>query len=211
MKRLFDLFLAITGLLITGPLMLLIGILIRATSPGPIFFRQIRVGRHEKYFRIYKFRTMVQEAEKLGTSVTTQTDPRITPLGRFLRNTKLDELPQLINVLKGDMSIVGPRPDVPEIVAAYTPEMRKIFNIRPGVTSLATLHLKDEESILAGVKDPDKFYKDVLVPLKVKLAMGQVKKKSFFFDLMIVLQTIYVLLPGCRLKGHPEVEKIRKG
>lgn len=155
---------------------------------------------------------MVAYAERLGTSVTTRKDPRITRIGRFLRKTKLDELPQLWNVLKGDMSLVGPRPDVPEIVQKYTPEMKRIFQIRPGITSVATLHLRDEEAILARVHDPDRFYEDVLVPLKVKLSMEHVDRNSFAFDLKILFQTIWMLTLGrwWPIKEHPAIAKLRE-
>jgi len=194
-----------------APLMTVVAILIKATSRGPVFFRQERVGWKEKVFRVYKFRTMVEGAEDLGTSVTTQNDPRITSVGRVLRRTKLDELPQLINVFKGDMSLVGPRPDVPEIVRNYNPEMRRIFHVRPGITSVATLHLKDEEGIMAKVNDPDRFYEDVLVPLKIRLAMAHVHNNSFLFDLKILCQTIWMLTLGRwrPIEEHPEVGKLK--
>ena len=196
MKRLFDFIVVSIVLTLLTPLMGMIALLIKASSPGPIFFRQDRVGLKEKRFKVLKFRSMVERAEEIGTSVTTQNDPRITPVGRVLRRTKLDELPQLINVFKGDMSFVGPRPDVPEIVEKYNPEMRRIFKIRPGITSVATLHLKNEEGILVQVDDPDTFYEEVLVPLKVKLAMEHVDKNSFTFDLKVLFQTIWMLTLG---------------
>jgi len=154
---------------------------------------------------------MVDGAEVMGTSVTAGNDPRITPIGRALRRTKLDELLQLLNVLKGDMSLVGPRPDVPEIVENYTNEMKRIFEIRPGITSVATLHLRDEEGILERMKDPDKFYEDVLVPLKVKLAMEHVDKNSFWFDMKILVQTVWILTLGRMwpIEEHPEAAKLK--
>jgi lipopolysaccharide/colanic/teichoic acid biosynthesis glycosyltransferase len=194
------------------PMIAVLAYLIRQSSPGPVFFRQDRVGMQEKPFRMYKFSSMVDHAEQMGTSVTTRKDPRITPLGRILRKTKLDELPQLINVFKGDMSLVGPRPDVPEIVRNYSPEMRRIFQIRPGITSLATLHLKDEEEILAEVSDPDQFYENVLVPWKVKLAMEHVNRNSFAFDLRILCQTIWTVTLGrwWPIEEHQAVSKLKK-
>ena len=170
--------------------------LIKTTSSGPIFYRQDRVGWKEMIFRVYKFRTMVDSAEKLGSSVTTRRDPRITSIGKLLRRSKADELPQLFNVLKGDMSLVGPRPDVPEIVRNFTPEMRRIFEIRPGITSVATLHLRDEETLLSKVPDPDTFYETILVPLKVRLAMEHVDRNSFAFDLKVLCQTLWMLTLG---------------
>ena len=132
MKRLFDIIFALFGLAFFAPLMLVVAIIIKLTSKGSALYAQARSGLHRKAFYVYKFRTMVDKAEALGTSVTTDIDPRVTPIGRFLRKTKLDELPQLFNVLKGDMSFVGPRPDVPEITDKYTPEMRRVFEVRPG-------------------------------------------------------------------------------
>jgi lipopolysaccharide/colanic/teichoic acid biosynthesis glycosyltransferase len=154
---------------------------------------------------------MVDKAEKLGTSVTARNDPRITGVGKFLRKTKLDELPQLINVLKGDMSLVGPRPDVPEIVENYTEDMMSIFDIPPGITSIGTLHLRDEEDILDRVEDPDNFYEKTLVPLKVKLNMKHVEMNSFVFDLKILGQTLWMLSLGrwFPIEEIPEVTRLR--
>jgi len=212
LKRVFDFAAVCFALPLICPVMAIIAFLIRATSNGHIFFRQDRVGLHQKIFRVYKFRTMVRGAEEMGTSVTTRKDPRITPIGRILRKLKLDELPQVINVFTGDMSLVGPRPDVPEIVENYTTEMRQIFKIRPGITSVATLHLRDEESILADVDEPDTFYEDILVPLKVKLAMEHVDRNSFTFDLKILCQTVWMLSVGrwWPIEEHEAVAKLKK-
>ena len=212
MKRFFDFTAAGIGLIFIAPIITIIGLLIRSTSPGPVFFRQNRVGLNGKIFRVYKFRTMVDRAEDLGTSVTTGNDSRITPLGRFLRRTKLDELPQLINVFNGDMSLVGPRPDVPEIINNYTSEMRRIFNVRPGITSIATLHLRDEEGVLAKVEDSDSFYEEIMVPLKVKLAMEHVDEDSFWFDIKILFQTLWMLTLGrwWPIEEHPEVVELKR-
>ena len=211
-KRAFDFVAVCFALPLICPVMAIIAFLIRATSNGPIFFRQERVGLHQKIFRAYKFRTMVQDAEEMGTSVTTRRDPRITPIGGVLRKLKLDELPQLVNVFTGDMSLVGPRPDVPEIVENYTLEMRQIFQIRPGITSVATLHLRDEEEILAGVDEPDTFYEDILVPLKIKLAMEHIERDSFLFDLKILCQTVWMLSLGrwWPIDEHQAVSELKK-
>lgn len=192
--------------------MIIIAFLIKVTTPGPVFYQQERVGWQEKTFRAYKFRTMVEGAEKMGSSVTTSDDRRITPIGRLLRRTKMDELPQLINVFKGDMSLVGPRPEVAEIVQNYTPEMKHIFQVRPGITSLATLHLNDEEEILADVSDPDQFYENILVPLKVKLAMEHVNRNSFSFDLRILCQTMWTVTLGrwWPIEEHPAVSELKE-
>lgn len=212
MKRFFDLIASFWGIMFFLPLMVIIAVLIKLTSRGAVLYAQKRVGLHEKIFFVYKFRTMVEKADTLGTSVTTDFDPRITPVGRVLRKTKLDELPQLFNVFKGDMSFVGPRPDVPEITAKYTPAMKQIFAVRPGITSVATLHFRHEEEILAKVPDPDKFYDNVVVPLKVELAMEHVRRNSFWFDLSILLQTVWVLTPFeglCPVK-EPEIVRVFK-
>lgn len=195
MKRLFDFIASLLGMIVFAPLMFVIVLIIKLTSQGPVLFTQARVGWQERIFHVYKFRTMVNRADTMGSSVTTGTDPRITPIGQILRRTKLDELPQLFNVFLGDMSFVGPRPDVPEITAKYTIKMKEIFAVRPGITSVATLHLRYEEQILAKVADPDKFYDEVVVPLKVELAMEHVRRNSFWFDLKILFETVWVLTP----------------
>jgi lipopolysaccharide/colanic/teichoic acid biosynthesis glycosyltransferase len=154
---------------------------------------------------------MVVNASRLGSSVTTGNDRRITSVGRILRRTKLDELPQLWNVLKGDMSLVGPRPDVPEIVAAYTPTMRRILDVRPGMTSVASLHLRDEELLLAIARQPDNAYLEVMVPFKVTLAMAHVDNQAIWFDLAIIFQTIWAITCGRLLKNaeHPSIVDLR--
>ncbi len=194
--RVFDFILAIIGILIISPLFLILAVLVKFSSPGPIIYSQERVGRNGRIFLLYKMRTMVNNADQIGTSVTTGEDPRITKIGRILRKTKLDELPQLFNVLRGDMSIVGPRPDVPEIVNQYSPEMRRILEIRPGITSNATLHLRNEEDLLSHANDPDKAYQDIFIPAKITLAMEHVERKSFLFDLSVLFQTVWALTVG---------------
>ena len=213
MKRLFDIICSIFGLVIFSLPMAIIAFWIKLSSRGPVLYSQKRTGRREKIFYIHKFRTMVDKADTLGTSVTTGVDPRITPVGRILRKTKLDELPQLFNVLKGDMSFVGPRQDVPEITEKYTPAMKRIFSVRPGITSVATLHFRHEEEILAKVHDPDKFYDEVVVPLKVELAMEHVRRNSFWFDMKILLQTVWALTPFGKIwpvKEHELVKSFRE-
>ncbi len=155
---------------------------------------------------------MVINADQIGTSVTTGKDHRVTKIGRILRKTKLDELPQLWNVLKGDMSFVGPRPDVPEIVNNYNSEMRRIFEVRPGITSNATLHLRNEEDLLSLAQAPDKAYYEIFVPAKVKLAMEHVERKSFLFDFGVLLKTVWALTGGSiwSIKEHPIVDEIKQ-
>lgn len=212
LSRILDVALVCAALPLVLALIVLVAVVHKLIQGGPLFYSQLRVGKGEKLFRIYKFRTMVENADTAGSSVTTGRDPRITPFGRFLRKTKLDELPQLFNILKGDMGFVGPRPDVPEIIRTYTPGMRRIFQVRPGLTSYATLHLCDEEQLLARVKDPEAFYENTLVPLKVRLAMEHVERTSFFFDLRILAQTLFKLsFPGAllRLREDPLVSELR--
>ena len=196
MMRIFDFTIALLGLLLLAPLFFLSAAIVKISSPGPVFYDQERVGRYGRLFRLYKFRTMVDTAEQMGTSVTTGDDPRITRFGKFLRKTKLDELPQIWNVLKGDMSFVGPRPDVPDIVNNYSSEMMKILNVRPGITSNATLNLRNEEDLLSLAKYPDRAYEEIFIPAKVKLAMEHVTRNSFFFDVGILLRTIWALTCG---------------
>jgi len=208
-KRFFDLLLSFVGILALAPVLLIVAIAVKCSSRGPVLYTQKRSGLHGSIFSVYKFRTMVDRAETLGTSVTTQADPRVTSLGRFLRRTKLDELPQLFNVLKGDMSFVGPRPDVPEIVAKYTPEIKKILSVRPGITSLATLHFRDEEVLLSKAENPDRFYEKILVPFKVELAMEHVRRHSFWFDFKVLVQTVWVLTPFAKILPVRELEMVR--
>ena len=211
--RLFDLLAALCGLIILFPVLLILALWIKVTSPGSVIFKQLRVGKDGCPFYLYKFRSMVTNAEQLGSSVTIDYDPRITCVGRILRRTKLDELPQLWNVIKGDMSLVGPRPDVPEIVDTYSPQMRQILAVRPGITSFASLHIINEEEILSQYADPDQAYLDIIVPLKIKLGMLHVEYNSFWFDIKILLQTIWALSLGrfiFRLDKPPEVIALQK-
>ncbi len=201
--RLFDFIVSIIGICILFPLFIISGLLIKFTSPGSIFYIQDRVGRSSCIFRLYKFRSMVINADSIGTSVTSGKDPRITRIGRVLRKTKLDELPQLWNVLKGDMSFVGPRPDVPEIINNYTDEMKRILDIRPGITSNASLYLKNEEDLLSLAIDHDSAYEEIFVPAKVNLAMEHVNRRSFLFDFGILIKTVWYLTVG---KVYPTKE-----
>ena len=211
-KRLFDLVGCCFAIMVSSPIMILISLLIKSTSSGKVLFCQKRVGQQKKVFSIYKFRSMIINADKLGSSVTTSNDTRITTIGKLLRKTKLDELPQLFNVLKGDMSLVGPRPDVPEIVRTYSPEMQRIFKIRPGITSLATLYFTHEETLLSTVPDPDAFYEEILVPLKINFDMEHVERNSFTFDLKILCQTLWILTFGrwWPIQEHPALSDLKQ-
>lgn len=210
--RIFDFVVSLIGIVILLPVFLFTALFIKCTSPGPITYSQKRVGYNGRLFSLYKFRSMVVNADRIGTSVTTGKDPRITKVGRILRKTKLDELPQLWNVLKGDMSFVGPRPDVQEIINNYTAEMKRILEVRPGITSNASLHLRNEEELLSLAKEPDKAYEEIFAPAKVGLAMEHVHRKSFIFDLGILLKTLWILTVGriCPTKEPLIVKEIKQ-
>lgn len=198
-KRLFDLTLAALGLVVLAPLLLLIGLLIRLDSPGPALFRQERVGRGGRPFTILKFRTMRTDAERTGAQVTVGGDARITRLGRVLRAAKLDELPQLVNVLRGDMSFVGPRPEVPRYVALYTPEQREVLRVRPGITDLASIEFRDENELLRGHADPERAYVEQILPRKLELNRAYLERSSVAYDLVLILRTIWkVVAPAAR-------------
>lgn len=194
LKRSFDLFVSTVVLLLLAPLFLIIAILIKKDSRGPVFYRGERVGRYGKMFRIFKFRTMVSNAEKLGGSSTADDDPRITQIGKMLRKYKIDELPQLFNVFLGQMSLVGPRPEVKKFVDMYTSRERAILSVRPGITDWASIWNSDEGSILAGAEDPDKAYMELIRPEKIRLQLKYVENASFVTDLKILLQTVAKLL-----------------
>lgn len=193
-KRVFDIFFSLIGLIIFSPLFFLIAYLIKREDGGPVFYRGVRIGQFGKPFRIYKFRTMVVDAEKIGGPSTADDDPRITKIGKFIRKYKLDELPQLINVLKGEMSIVGPRPEVPFYVNMFTEEEKKILNVKPGITDWASLWNPDEGAILAGSSDPEKTYMEKIRPIKLKLQLKYVEERSFLTDLKIIFLTVLTVL-----------------
>lgn len=189
-KRLLDLVLALPAALLLLPLTAALALAVKLDSPGPALFRQQRVGRGGRPFTIYKLRTMVARAPELGPGLTAGGDPRITRLGRFLRRTKLDELPQLWNVLRGDMSLVGPRPEVPEYVARYPAELRdKVLSVRPGITADAALEFFDEESELQRAPDPEAWYLERILPRKLELYARYVDRWTLRGDLMTILRT----------------------
>ena len=193
-KRIFDLLFAIFGLIILAPLMLGIAIIIKICSRGPIFFRQKRIGRFGIPFTMYKFRTMVPNAECLGEKITVGQDVRITPVGIFLRKYKFDELPQLFNVLKGEMSFVGPRPEVEKYVQVYPEDFEEILKIRPGLSDLASIKYRDEASILTKKADPEEYYCNVILPDKLSLSKQYIKTISFKSDLSIIGNTLRSIL-----------------
>jgi lipopolysaccharide/colanic/teichoic acid biosynthesis glycosyltransferase len=193
-KRIFDFLVSLFGLVILSPLFLIIAILIKLDSEGPVFYRGERIGKDGRPFRIFKFRTMVKDAEKMGGPSTSADDPRLTKIGKFLRKYKLDELPQLINVLKGEMSLVGPRPEVKMYVDMLKPEEKEIiFSVKPGMTDLASLWDFHEEEVLKGSEDPEKTYMEKIRPKKIQLQIEYVKNHSFLLDLKIILKTILKL------------------
>ena len=191
-KRVFDLLFVIPGILILLPLLVLIAILVKIDSKGPILFRQKRVGRYGSLFEVYKFRTMVIDAEKMGLKITVGHDPRITKIGHFLRKYKLDELPQLFNVLFGEMSLVGPRPEVPDYVSLY-PEAtrRKILSVRPGITDPASLKYKDENSLLENAKDPNYTYVHEIMPEKLKYYSEYIENQHLWLDFKLIVTTLF--------------------
>ena len=193
-KRIFDIIASGIGLIVLSPLMLIIAYLIKKEDGGPVFYRGVRVGKYGKPFRIYKFRTMVVDAEKIGGPSTADDDPRITRVGKILRKYKLDELPQLINVLKGEMSIVGPRPEVQFYVDMFTEEEKDILSVKPGITDWASLWNPDEGAILAGSPDPEKTYMEKIRPTKIRLQLKYVKERSFWVDLKIIALTILTVI-----------------
>jgi lipopolysaccharide/colanic/teichoic acid biosynthesis glycosyltransferase len=193
-KRLFDVVFSLLGLLLIAPVLLLIGVLVTLASPGPILYRGVRVGRNGKAFRILKFRTMVVDAELRGGSATAEDDPRLTSIGKFLRRYKLDELPQLVNVLKGDMSFVGPRPEVQKYVDRYSREEKAILKLRPGITDWASIWNSNEAAVLEGSSDPERTYEELILPTKVALQLKYLKNHSCFTDLKILFHTFAKLV-----------------
>ncbi len=193
-KRLFDLAVALGGLLVFGLPMLLIAAWVRLDSPGPVFFRQERVGRYGRPFRIHKFRTMVVDAPSRGPAITVGADPRITRAGAWLRRSKLDELPQLLDVLAGSMSIVGPRPEVPQYVALYPEGLReRVLSMRPGITDPASLRMIDESVLLAAAADPEREYREVVMPAKLREAAAYADGATLWSDLRVVGRTLAAL------------------
>jgi lipopolysaccharide/colanic/teichoic acid biosynthesis glycosyltransferase len=196
-KRILDLVVSALGLLLLLPVLAIIAVIIKLDSPGPIFFRQERVGRGGRSFRIFKFRSMVVDAEHAGTALTLRADRRITRAGMFLRRSKLDELPQLINVLLGDMSLVGPRPEVPEFIKFYTPEQRVIIlSMRPGITDYAAILFRDESLLLDGRRDPVEVYRREIMPAKLAHYERYSREIGTANDLRVILATVLLLVAG---------------
>jgi lipopolysaccharide/colanic/teichoic acid biosynthesis glycosyltransferase len=194
MKRVFDVIVAAVGLLLLTPILLLVSLLIKLDSPGPVFFTQERMGRKFRPFRIYKFRTMVPDAPRLGGKITAGADPRITCIGRYLRWTKVDELPQLLNVLKGDMSVVGPRPEVRQYVELFRSDYEEILQISPGITDLASVYYRHEAELLGRAENPEDRYVKEILPEKIKLAKEYLHRSSFCFDIVVLLKTFVAIV-----------------
>lgn len=189
LKRAFDIGASLAGLALMSPVLLILAVTIKLTSSGPVFYRGVRGGLAGAAFRIFKFRSMVQNADRLGGPSTAGDDPRLTRVGRMMRRYKLDELPQLINVLVGDMSFVGPRPEVLSEVEAYSEEHRQILRIRPGITDWASIWNSNEESVLAGAADPHAAYKQLIQPTKLQLQLKYCRERTFLIDLEILVST----------------------
>ena len=206
-KRALDLVGAGVGVVLLAPLFALVAVAIKAGDGGPVFYRQRRVGRNGREFRIWKFRTMVVDAERAGPPLTAGEDPRVTRVGAVLRRFKLDELPQLLNVLVGEMSLVGPRPEVARYIAYYTPSERLILRHVPGITDPASLVYADEAALLAGAADPERIYLRQIMPEKIRLSMRYARSATVLSDMMVILQTLHLLPrtePSPRLRAGTE-------
>ena len=193
-KRIFDIIFATMGILVSAPLFLIAGILIKITTPGPIFFTQKRIGRGWVPFNIYKFRTMIYNTSRPGFYITIHEDSRITSIGKLLRVLKIDELPQFINVLRGNMSLVGPRPELPHFIDYYKKDFESILSVRPGMTDLASVIFFNESSLLDKNNHPEEFYIKSILPRKIKISKTYVEKKNFYLDIKIIFVTLMVLI-----------------
>ncbi len=191
MKRLFDFCASFIGLVILSPILFFVGVAVKITSKGPVFYRQIRVGKNNKDFKIFKFRSMYVDADKKGLLTVGGKDNRITPVGYYIRKYKIDELAQLINVLLGDMSLVGPRPEVRKYVNMYNAEQMHVLDVRPGITDPASIKYKNENDILAKQKNPEQYYINVIMPEKLKINLSYLAKRNFFSDIKMIFKTIF--------------------
>ena len=189
LKRTFDVVASGLGLIVLSPLFVVLAIWIKADSKGPVFYRQVRVGRHNRDFRLYKFRSMRPDSDKKGLITVGGHDPRVTRSGYYIRKYKLDELPQLINVFLGDMSLVGPRPEVHKYVDMYTPEQMRVLDVRPGITSLASIRYRNENDILAKASNPDRAYVTQVMPDKIAIDLEYVPKASLLTDIRLIFMT----------------------
>lgn len=193
-KRFFDLLVSTAVLLVLSPFLILLAIAVKLDSPGPVFYRQVRVGRYNRDFKIYKFRTMVQNADQIGPAVTVGGDSRVTRVGRLIRRCRLDEFSQLLNVLDGSMSLVGPRPEIRRYVDAYSQEGMATLLVRPGITAPSSIAFKDEDRILVSSGDPDQIYIEKILPPKTRLNLEYLRKVGIFYDIKILFQTVAAVL-----------------
>ena len=194
MKRLFDVIASGLGLVVLSPLFLVLAIWIKLDSKGPVFYRQVRVGRNNKDFRIFKFRSMRVGADKGSLVTIGGRDPRVTRSGYWIRKFKLDELPQLLNVFIGDMSLVGPRPEVRHYVDYWTPEQMRVLDVRPGITDPASIKFRNENELMEKAEDPEKYYIEVIMQEKIKLYLEYVEKHNFFYDIALIFKTFWVIV-----------------
>lgn len=194
MKRLFDVIASGCGLLVLSPILIIVAIWIKLDSEGPVFYRQVRVGRYNKDFRIFKFRSMRIGSDKGSLVTIGGRDPRITRSGYFIRKFKIDELPQLFNVFIGDMSLVGPRPEVRHYVDYWTSEQMRVLDVRPGITDPASIRFRNENELLAKAEDPEKYYIDVIMQEKIKLYLEYVDNVSFWYDIRLIFRTFWVII-----------------
>lgn len=193
-KRIFDFVFSLFGIILILPILILVAVLIKLNSKGPVFYKQIRVGKNGKDFKIFKFRTMHLDADKLGLLTVGGRDPRITSIGFYLRKYKLDELSQLINVLIGDMSFVGPRPEVRKYVDLYSKEQKEVLFVKPGITDLASIEFRNENDILSKEEDPNQYYIDVIMPEKLRINLKYIKKRNLLKDIGVIFKTFKVIL-----------------
>lgn len=204
LRRVIDVTASAAGLLVLSPFTLLAALAVAVDSPGPVLFRQRRVGLGGREFEILKFRTMRVDAEAVGGQLTVGADPRVTRVGRFLRASKFDEIPQLLNVLRGDMSLVGPRPEVPKYVALYTPEQRRVLSVRPGITDPASIEYRDESGLMAGAADPERLYVEELMPRKLRLNLEYLERRTVASDIRIVFKTFGAIARRPKAPGDSE-------
>ncbi|NTU79985.1 MAG: sugar transferase [Chloroflexales bacterium] len=189
LRRSLDLLASAVGLVLLAPIIIAISLAIKALDRGPVLYRATRIGKDKQPFRLYKFRTMIVDADRRGPAITAQGDARVTPIGRWLRRTKLDELPQILNVLRGEMSLVGPRPEDPRYVALYDQRQQQVLNVRPGITSAASLAYRHEERILAG-HDWETVYREQIMPAKLAIDLDYITRRNIMKDLLLILRTI---------------------
>lgn len=194
MKRIFDIIASGCGLIVLSPIFIVIAIWVKLDSKGPVFYRQIRVGKDNKDFRLFKFRSMKIGADRQGLITVGGRDPRVTRSGYYIRKYKLDELPQLINVFIGDMSVVGPRPEVRKYVDLYTPEQMRVLSVRPGITDLASIRYRNENELLETVDEPETYYREVIMQDKLKINLEYVDNRSFWGDIKLIFATLYAIV-----------------